>query len=268
MSLPVFILTHTLFWNSSLQSESFGLISVAGDSLHCVGFLHTEIKQSHELHDAKRLQFRFFNVCLNALDGRLSNKDGASHLSVEDGEDVKWRHHTVNPPYLQVLLPRRVLFHSFTRRKEFLMSKLQSVSWLLRSLVKDCLGGICSTWTYYFKLSFFTPLHLCLASDVKYESFAFQQHEHVKTRWWVDWQKTRVMQEDFTNVLICIFPFIFGDNLNVFFEYFYNFGLLVGRSRSCEGVTLGSGLFLLFSNIFNQQGSSIIQHNQWLLSDK
>lgn len=155
MSLPVFILTHTLFWNSSLQSDSFGLISVAGDSLHCVGFLHTEIKQSHELHDAKRLQFRFFNVCLNALDGRLSNKDGASHLSVEDGEDVKWRHHTVDPPYLQVLLPRRVLFHSFTRRKEFLMWKLQSVSWILRSLVEDCLGKIWGTWTYYFQLSFF-----------------------------------------------------------------------------------------------------------------
>lgn len=60
MSLPVFILTHTLFWNSSLQSDSFGLISVAGDSLHRVGFLHTEIKQSHELHDAKRLQLHFF----------------------------------------------------------------------------------------------------------------------------------------------------------------------------------------------------------------
>lgn len=27
-------------------------------------------------------------------------------------EMIKWRHHTVDPPYLQVLLPRRVLFHS------------------------------------------------------------------------------------------------------------------------------------------------------------
>lgn len=175
MSLPVFILTHTLFWNSSLQSDSFGLISVAGDSLHRVGFLHTKIKQSHELHDAKRLQLHFFFLLHESFKPRHSllavaalsltsswalSTDAfpikmVSHLSVEDGEDVKWRHHTVDPPYLQVLLPRRVLFHSFTRRKEFLMWKLQSVSWILRSLVEDCLGKIWGTWTYYFQLSFF-----------------------------------------------------------------------------------------------------------------